>query len=490
MATKCVIATFELLNLKNQIAKIITNRMKNRITILIIASIATLIALSAIQGYLIENAYQLEKKLFIQETDEAISDIDNHPELDSLTDVVGDALKESLSDYKNKRISKAAVIHQLKIKGDSVNPQYMERYNKELDSINLGYKIRYQRKISSIVTFDGRKTDTIFPVKNQRNLVILGEPFNDKDAQTIKNARTFTEFKFVEKVKDSVFVNSIDLEIKTKDVILITDWKSIVFRRMATLLIFSVLLFLFVVGLLYYSIKNLINQKKITEIKTDFINNITHELKTPLATLSVASKSLKNKAIQNTPEAFENTLHIVDRQNTRLQKLIDQVLTNSLSSEDIVLSKDAVIDTIYFKNLMADFKLSTQQKSLKLINDVCEEEVVLRIDTFHFTTALLNILENAVKYGNDDTEIHLKTRLKNNKYVIQIRDNGTGISEKDQTQIFDKFYRVSHGNVHDVKGLGLGLYYTYQIVHAHQGKITVQSELKKGTTFIITIPIS
>ena len=359
-----------------------------------------------------------------------------------------------------------------------------------MDSIDLGYKIRYQRKITSIVTFDGKKADTIFPLPKQPNLIILGEVFEDENSQTIKSARTFAEFEFIEKLNDSVFVNTIDLEIKTKDVILITDWKSIVFRRMATLLIFSVLLFLFVVGLLYYSIKNLINQKKITEIKTDFINNITHELKTPLATLSVASKSLKNKEIQNTPEAFENTLHIVDRQNTRLQKLIDQVLTNSLSSEDIVLSKDAIVDTIYFKNLVDDFKLSTQQKSLKLINDVCEEEVVLRIDTFHFTTALLNVLENAVKYGNDETEIHLKTSLKNNKYVIEIQDNGSGISEKDQAQIFDKFYRVSHGNVHDVKGLGLGLYYTHQIVHAHRGKITVQSELTKGTTFIITIPIN
>lgn len=464
--------------------------MKNKITILIIASIATLVALSGIQGYLIENAYQLEKKLFIQETDDAISDIDNHPELDSLTDIIGEELKANLSDYKNKRISKAEVIRKIKIKGDSVNPQYMKRYNTELDSINLGYKIRYKRQITSIVTFDGKKTDSIFPFSENRNLVILGEAFEDEESQTVKSSRTFAEFEFVEKLNDSVFVNSIDLEIKTKDVIVITDWKSIVFRRMASLLIFSVLLFLFVVGLLYYSIKNLINQKKITEIKTDFINNITHELKTPLATLSVASKSLKNKEIQNTPEAFENTLNIVDRQNTRLQKLIDQVLTNSLSSKDIVLSKDAVVDTTYFKNLVEDFKLSTQQKSLQLINDVYTEDVILRIDTFHFTTALLNILENAVKYGNDETEIHLKTSLKNNKYIIQISDNGSGISEKDQAQIFDKFYRVSHGNVHNVKGLGLGLYYTHQIVHAHQGKITVQSELAKGTTFSITIPIN
>jgi two-component system phosphate regulon sensor histidine kinase PhoR len=464
--------------------------MKNKITILIIASIATLIALSGIQGYLIENAYQLEKKLFVQETDDAISDIDNHPELDSLVDILGEDLRINLGDYENKRITKAEVIRKLKMKGDSLNSPYMERYNKELKTINLGYKIRYKRQLTSIIVFNGQENDTVFPVSKQKDLSILGEDFQSKDSHVIKSARTFTEFDFVMQENDSVFTNTFDVELKTKDVILITDWKSIVFRRMATLLITSVLLFLFVIGLLYYSIKNLINQKKITEIKTDFINNITHELKTPLATLSVASKTLKNAEIRNSAEAFENTLHIVDRQNTRLQKLIDQVLTNSLSAKDIVLSKDAVVDTEYFNDLIADFKLSTQQRELSIVNNVCSQEVLLRIDTFHFTTALLNILENAVKYGNDQTEIIIETSLKNNEYTVNISDNGQGIAAKDQSQIFDKFYRVSQGNVHDVKGLGLGLYYTNQIVNAHQGKITVQSELQQGTRFTITIPIN
>ena len=194
--------------------------------------------------------------------------------------------------------------------------------------------------------------------------------------------------------------------------------------------------------------------------------------------------------IRNSEEAFSHTLNIVDRQNTRLQKLIDQVLTNSLSAKDIILSKDVVVDNEYFNDLIADFKLSTQQRDLHIINNICPQEVLLRIDTFHFTTALFNILENAVKYGNDQAEITIETSLKGNEYCIRVSDNGQGIAEKDQLQLFDKFYRVSHGNVHNVKGLGLGLYYTSQIVNAHQGIITVQSELHKGTTFTILIPIN
>jgi len=464
--------------------------MKNKITILIIASIATLIALSGIQAYLVESAYQLKKRAFIQETDNAISDIDNHPELDSLVDVLAEDLRVNLGDYKNKRLTKVEVIQKLHAKGDSINIPYMIRYNKELKAIDLGYKIRYKREVSSIVIFNGQEADTIFPIPSQKDGAILGENFENEDSHIIKTSRTFTEFNYVVHENDSIFTNTFDVELKMRDIMKITDWKSIVYRRMATLLICSVLLFLFVVGLFYYSIKTLIKQKKITEIKTDFINNITHELKTPLATLGVASKSLKNKEIRNSEEAFDHTLNIVDRQNTRLQKLIDQVLTNSLSANDIVLSKDTVVDNEYFDDLIADFKLSTQQHQLNIINNVYTEEVLLRIDTFHFTTALFNILENAVKYGNDQTEILIETSLKGNEYKIQITDNGVGIATEDQAQIFDKFYRVSHGNVHNVKGLGLGLYYTSQIVNAHQGKITVQSEIKKGTTFTILIPIN
>lgn len=476
-------------NCVQQFAATNQHHMKNKITILIIASIATLIALSAIQAYLIENTYQLKKRAFIQETDDAISDIDNHPELDSLMDILGENLRVNLGDYENGRIDKATVVQKLRTMSDSINVPYMQRYRKELDSINLGYDIRYKREMLSIVVFTDEEKDTIFPYTEDQNTAFLGENFHEKDAHVIKNSRTFTEFDFITQEKDSVYLNTFDVEMKIRDVMLITEWKSIVFRRMATLFICSILLFLFVVGLLYYSIKKLINQKKITEIKTDFINNITHELKTPLATLSVASKSLKNKEIRNSETAFDQTLAIVDRQNTRLQKLIDQVLTNSLSANDIVLSKDVVTDNNYFNNLIADFKLATQQRELNIVNAVCKEEVLLRIDTFHFTTAVMNILENAVKYGNDPTKITITTFLKGSRYTIKISDNGPGIDTKDQAQIFDKFYRVSHGNVHNVKGLGLGLYYTSQIVKAHAGEITVESELHKGTTFIIQIPI-
>ena len=463
--------------------------MKNKTTILISTAILVLVALSSIQAYLINNTYQLKKKAFINETTDVISIIDDNPKLDSLYNIWGDDLKNNIADYKNNRISKAEIISRSNEKSDNLNTEFKRIFKEELKKVNLGYDVNFKMNLTSVVLLDKIENDTIFSAsKNQSRL--FGEKFDDKNATTINNAKWFSEQEFVEKIEGEIKINTFDLEVKSENKIVIKEWKSIVYKRMAFLLFASVLLFLIVIGLLYYSIKNLITQKKITAIKTDFINNITHELKTPLATLSIASKSLKKSEIKNNEAIFNSTLNIVDRQNERLQKLIDQVMTNSLSAEEIVLNREQVIDNEYFKNLIEDFKLSVQQQDVTIVNKVCTPEVLLRIDKFHFTTALLNILENAVKYGTESIEISIKTEHKNGEYCIKITDNGIGISEKKQTLIFDKFYRVTEGNLHNVKGLGLGLYYTKQIINAHNGTITIESQLHKGTTFTIKTPIN
>ncbi|PKB44977.1 phospho-acceptor domain-containing protein [Cellulophaga sp. RHA19] len=463
--------------------------MKNKTTILISTAILVLIALSSIQAYLINNTYQLKKKAFINETTDVISVIDDNPKLDSLYNIWGDNLKNYIADYKNNRLSKSQIISRSNEKSDSLNTEFKKIFKEELKKVNLGYDVDFKMNLTSVVLLDKIKNDTIFYAGKKQSR-LFGEEFDDKNAKTINNAKWFSEQEFVEKVEGEIKINTFDLEVKTENKILIKEWKSIVYKRMAFLLFASVLIFLIVIGLLYYSIKNLITQKKITAIKTDFINNITHELKTPLATLSIASKSLKKAEIKNNEAIFNSTLNIVDRQNERLQKLIDQVMTNSLSSKEIVLNKEQVIDNEYFKHLIEDFKLSVQQQDVTIINKVCTAEVLLRIDKFHFTTALLNILENAVKYGTESIQITIETKHTNGEYSIVIKDNGIGIPQKNLPLIFDKFYRVTDGNLHNVKGLGLGLYYTKQIINAHNGSIIIESQLHKGTIFTIKTPIN
>ena len=464
--------------------------MKNKITILIISSILTLMALSAIQAYLIGNTYQLKKDAFISETDDALDVLDKVKGLDSIANVWKEDLRNHLNDYKSNRISKAESLDRFFTKMDSLNILHNSIYNEKLKEINLDYDVDFRKNLTSIVIIDGEKKDTIFPSKNTASKKLFGKDFDINKGYQINRSTWFTESEYIHLKDSDISTETYNLEVNTLSYIQIKDWKRIVYGRMASLFIVSALLFLFVIGLMYYSIKNLVTQKKIAEIKTDFINNITHELKTPLATLSIASKSLKNENIKANIEAFDSTLNIVDRQNERLQKLIDQVMTNSLSSEDIVLHKEQVVDNIYFNNIIEDFKLAKQHNDLTIKNDIHTSEILLRLDKFHFATAILNILENAVKYSNEKTEITFKTELKNGSYCIIISDNGIGISEKNQKHLFDKFYRVNDGDVHDVKGLGLGLYYTHQIIKAHNGTITIDSQLNKGTTFTIKTPIN
>lgn len=464
--------------------------MKSKFSLLIAISALALLALCAIQAYLISNTYELKKTAFFNETSNAVSEIANDRELDSLYDALIEVdLEDHLADYFNESITKRQVVERFYRNADTYNEQYMKRYEALQLQKELGYVVAYRQNLLSIVIIDYPNTDTIFPIKDNERERIFGQKFKTGISRSINYARTFDTNEFIDRRGDSISISSYDFEVRTTQEIQVPNWKSLVLKRMWVLIVGSIILFLFVIGLLYYSIKNLITQKKIAEVKTDFINNVTHELKTPLATLGIATKSLRNEAIKSNPDAFNNTLGIVERQNSRLQKLIDQVLTNSLSAEELQLNKEQVSDNVFFKNLLSDFEIATQHAHLTVLNKVYSPEVLLRIDRFHLTTALLNVLENAVKYGKDQVTVTVITRLVNRNYCIEISDNGTGISPADQKAIFDKFYRAGNSDVHNVKGLGLGLYFTHQIITAHGGTITLKSIENEGSTFTIKLPL-
>ncbi|RMB57639.1 sensor histidine kinase [Dokdonia sinensis] len=464
--------------------------MKSKFSLLILISALALLALCGIQAYLIGNTYELKKTAFMEEADRAVSELSNERILDSLYDeLIEEDLENHLVDYLNNRITKRQAVERFFRKADALNEQFLPRFKELVSDLDLSYELNYSYDLERIVLIDFPETDTIFARREGERKQMFGERMENGEARVINSSRTYDTNQYIKTNGDEITTSSYDFEVRSRQLIQVPGWKTIVLKRMWVLIVGSIILFLFVIGLLYYSIKNLITQKKIAEVKTDFINNVTHELKTPLATLGIATKSLRNEAIKNNPEAFDNTLGIVERQNSRLQKLIDQVLTNSLSAEELQLNKEQVSDNTFFKDLLFDFETATQHSDLKVINAVYEPEVLLRIDRFHLTTALLNILENAVKYGKESVEIKVETAVQNGQYTITISDNGIGISEKDQKAIFDKFYRAGDSNVHNVKGLGLGLYFTHQIITAHDGTIRLQSKEGKGTTFSIKLPI-
>lgn len=464
--------------------------MKKKINLLIIASICGLIALSIIQGYLINNTYKLKKDAFITETRRSISQIDDFsPALDSLSDIWQDNFLNTIANYKANTATKADILNGLQLVIDSINDTYRVEYQKELVKNNIPYGIKFHKRVKAIILMDSIQNDTIFDVDKTPKKIVLGDPILDEDAIGVSTTlwqTDHTSSRIINgETKDIIFY----LTFQTQDKMDIAGWKKIVFKRMIGLLLLSLLIFSVVIGLLYYSIKSLITQKKIADIKTDFVNNITHELKTPLATLTLATKMLKKDEVQQQTQLVDNTINTIERQNKRLQKLIDQVLNNSLGYNEIQLHKEVVVIKDYINTVLDDFQLSVKSENLTLNRQFSESKNTINLDKFYITTALLNILENAVKYSKD--EIIIDCNIESNSHLnIAITDYGIGISDKDQKQVFDKFFRAGDKEIHDVKGLGLGLYYTNQILKAHNGTIKVESKEGKGTTFILILPFN
>ena len=463
--------------------------MHKKIKVLIAVSILGLIALSIIQGYLINNTYKLEKNVFISETRKSISRLDDlSPSLDEINDIWQDDFLNLIADFYVKSITEEEVLIKLQQKTDSINEDYIKHYNKEVEKKNIDYDLKFKKIVKLIIVSDTIRNDTIFDATQRaKTLHLLGEKFNNEDSHKVSSSMWLTDHTFDRMVSGEMKSITYSLQFQTEDRMNIDGWKKIVLRRMTGLLLTSIFIFLLVFSLLYYSIKNLITQKKIADIKTDFVNNITHELKTPLATLTLATKILKKDQVVSTSKTTVATVNTIERQNKRLQKLIDQVLNNSLGYTQIELKKEKVSSTEYLNTLLDDFALSVSSKDVTIKRNF-KEGGEISIDKFFLTTALLNLLENAVKYSEDNVKIDVSS-FTSDSFRVSIKDNGIGISSRDQKLVFDKFFRAGNKEIHNVKGLGLGLYYANQIIKAHNGKINIKSIKGEGTTFTIEIPL-
>jgi signal transduction histidine kinase len=463
--------------------------MVKRINRLITASIFGLIALSVIQGYLIRNTYILEKESFLNKANKTISRIDDYtPAVDSINEIWQNLFIKTLDKYDAKFIKKEEALNRLRKVTDSLNASFIKEYNKELATKNLKFDLKFHKIIKNIVLLDSIKNDTIFKENKTTPYRLLGDKFTHKGEHQISNSLWNTDRSGTVKVNGEERKFSYGLNFETQDYININGWQRIILSNMSLLLIMSVMIFAFVIGLLYYSIKNLITQKKIADIKTDFVNNITHELKTPLATLSLATKILKKEPVIVASKNADATVNTIERQNKRLQNLIDQVLNNSLGYKEIQLKKERLILNDYLHTILDDFLISVNEKDVNVDINIKTNNATVLIDKFFFTTALFNILENAIKYSDESVKINF-TATCTNVFKIVIQDNGIGILSENKKLIFDKFFREGNKEVHNVKGLGLGLYYTNQIIKAHKGRIEVLSVKDKGAVFTIEIPL-
>lgn len=249
--------------------------------------------------------------------------------------------------------------------------------------------------------------------------------------------------------------------------------------------IFSIVL----VGLMFMiTYRNLMEERRLSNLKTDFINNMTHELKTPLSTITVAGRTLEMPQIRANDDKILETAKLIGKQSVHLNQLINMILEISMwERTQFQLDKRRVDVEDIMKDVVDSFK-SGGGSSAKIIEKYNLPGVTADIDVVYFTTLLNNLLSNAVKYSDREPVIEIEGFKENNTICIKVSDNGIGINKIDQKHIFDKFYRASTGNIHKFKGLGLGLYYVKKIAEAHGGDVSVNSKPGKGSTFMVTLP--
>lgn len=231
-------------------------------------------------------------------------------------------------------------------------------------------------------------------------------------------------------------------------------------------------------------------QKKLDDLKTDFINNMTHEFKTPVATISLASQMLKNEKVASNPDKVQNYSGIIEEENKRLSGHIENVLQVArLDRGEFKLKLEPVNINELLEEITDSLELRVQNENGELIKNLAAEKAEIQGDVFHLTNAFYNIFDNAIKYKKDESlKIKVSTKSTAKGVTISIEDDGIGIPRENQKKVFEKFYRVPTGNIHNVKGFGLGLSYVKVIIDAHHGSIKVDSEPNKGSRFDIFLP--
>ncbi len=253
--------------------------------------------------------------------------------------------------------------------------------------------------------------------------------------------------------------------------------------------LFPAVVMLIVFSFFIYSVWVIMKQKKLSEMKNDFIGNMTHELKTPISTIALSSEVISDPGIVQEPDRLREYARIIRTENERLRTQVERVLQlATLDKGDLELKRDRVDMHQVLQEVAEHFKLPLLERRVRLELDLKAQSSTVLGDRIHLTNALANLVDNALKYGPTDSMIQISTITSGPWLCIRVRDNGIGIKKEDLKHIFERFYRVHTGNVHNVKGFGLGLHYVRQIALAHEGKVEATSEYGQGSTFTLKLP--
>lgn len=283
-----------------------------------------------------------------------------------------------------------------------------------------------------------------------------------------------------------------NLAVEESLTVVALDWKDFALKKLRFRIIMAVLFTIIIIAAFYLTVHTMLRQKKLGEIKNDFINNMTHEFKTPIATISLAVDAMKNEKVLQDRQKISYFSSIIKEENQRMNRQVETILKASqLERQEVDLNLVPVNAHEVIKDVVDNFALQLQDKRGKAEVLLNAGNDLINADEVHFSNLINNLIDNAVKYAKDNTPLQLKITTQNQgkDLLIRVEDNGIGMSKETIKRVFERFYRAHTGNLHNVKGFGLGLSYVKTMVHAHGGQIKVESVLGKGSTFVLEFPL-
>jgi len=274
--------------------------------------------------------------------------------------------------------------------------------------------------------------------------------------------------------------------------VLVVNWKQVAIKSLRTRIAVAILFTIIIIAAFYLTIRTMLRQKKLGEIKNDFINNMTHEFKTPLATISLAVDAMKNEKVLQDREKISYFSSIIKEENQRMNRQVETILRASqLEKQEAELNLKPLHVHEVIKDVVDNFALQLQDKQGQAELVLNASNDLINADEVHFSNLVNNLVDNAVKYAKENTPLRIRITTQSNEKAITIRveDNGIGMNKETVKRVFERFYRAHTGNIHNVKGFGLGLSYVKTMIQAHEGSISVDSTLGKGSTFTVQLPL-
>jgi two-component system, OmpR family, phosphate regulon sensor histidine kinase PhoR len=469
---------------------------KNLINLIIVVVSFVLLSLTAVQLYWVRNAISIERTNFENRVNTAVNKVIDHLEkiktyenlnqtatsqkqINNVLRSIDSINQEIFNNIKDFEGSEGVrmMLRKTTLAQEAINDLIEKKQKFDIDK-HLDPEILDSLLVKEIAD-QGINTKFEYGVVSSVNMKMIIDKSDKYTSELEKEGFVFTLFPYDFSESPYFLTLYFPYEIRY------------LFKQMASIIFISLILIVITLMLFIYVIKVIVWQKRLSEMKSDFINNMTHEIKTPISTISLACEALVDKEIKKNQLLADNYLKVINDENNRLAGIAEKILqAATIEKDNFKLIREKVNIHKLIDSVINNITIQVEVKDGIIKSDYKATRVMVNCDKMHMASVITNLIDNANKYTPRKPKIKITTENYADGIKICVSDNGVGISSDNQSKIFDKLYRVPTGNIHDVKGFGLGLSYVKTIIELHGGKITVDSELNKGSTFCVYLPLS